>query len=256
MANVESPNATHGSSLVDSQDGDWLENGEMLDQKTFHERYLKTPEGFRAELIGGIVYVMSSPLWLEHALPDVRIITLLGLYMTMTPGTEAQSNATTILGDDSEVQPDCSLRIRAECGGQCGDSPGTNRCILGAPELVVEVALSSRSIDLGAKSQDYERAGVREYVVYDAIDTVVRWFTLVDGRFQSLAADTDGVIRSRVFPGLWFNANAFYRDDHFSAYETLMAGLASPEHAAFIAALERRRAGAAGEHSSQGAPRG
>jgi hypothetical protein len=32
-----------------------LENGDRLDQPTFHARYERMPEDFRAELIGGIV---------------------------------------------------------------------------------------------------------------------------------------------------------------------------------------------------------
>jgi hypothetical protein len=36
-----------------------LENGERLDQPTFHARYEAMPEGTRAELIGGIVYMHS-----------------------------------------------------------------------------------------------------------------------------------------------------------------------------------------------------
>src|SRR5437899_3365498 len=42
-----------------------LENGDRLDQKTFHERYEAMPENVKAELIGGVVY-MSSPLKPRH----------------------------------------------------------------------------------------------------------------------------------------------------------------------------------------------
>src|SRR5271156_1111031 len=38
-----------------------LENGDHLDQPTFHARYEAMPSGTRAQLIGGIVY-MGSPL--------------------------------------------------------------------------------------------------------------------------------------------------------------------------------------------------
>jgi hypothetical protein len=34
-----------------------LENGDRLDQKTFHARYKAMPKGVRAELIGGIVHM-------------------------------------------------------------------------------------------------------------------------------------------------------------------------------------------------------
>jgi hypothetical protein len=43
-----------------------LENGDQLDQKTFHARYEAMPEDCRAELIGGIVY-MPSPQKLPTA---------------------------------------------------------------------------------------------------------------------------------------------------------------------------------------------
>src|SRR3954451_17851091 len=43
-----------------------LENGDQLDQKTFHARYQAMPEDCRAELIGGIVY-MPSPQKVPHS---------------------------------------------------------------------------------------------------------------------------------------------------------------------------------------------
>ena len=55
------------------------------------------------------------------------------------------------------------LWIPAELGGQVTiDERGYIR---GAPELVVEIARSSRAFDLGPKKADYERAGVLEYLV-------------------------------------------------------------------------------------------
>ena len=39
--------------------------------------------------------------------------------------------------------------------------------IVGAPELMIEIARSSRSYDLNEKKTDYERAGVLEYVVIE-----------------------------------------------------------------------------------------
>ena len=43
-----------------------LENGDHLDQQTFHARYQAMPEDCRAELIGGIVY-MASPQKAPHS---------------------------------------------------------------------------------------------------------------------------------------------------------------------------------------------
>src|SRR4051794_2291429 len=85
--------------LLDGDGFPWLENGERMDQKTFHERYLRTPEGFKAELIGGIVYVMSSPVTNRHGRGAARLIGWPFVYVAATPGTEGQARSTTILGD-------------------------------------------------------------------------------------------------------------------------------------------------------------
>ncbi len=151
MATIDkrSPAKKFEDSLFDEDGFPWLENGERMDQKTFHERYLKTPDGFKAELIGGIVYVMASPLKIRHGHADLRVNGWLYVYSAYTRGTRGQSNTTTILGTTSEPQPDSALLILPEFGGQSVD--GDDEYTYGAPEFVAEVAWSSRSIDLNAK---------------------------------------------------------------------------------------------------------
>jgi Uma2 family endonuclease len=108
--------------------------------------------------------------------------------------------------------------------------------------LIVEVASSSASIDLHAKRRDYERAGVLEYVVVVLRQRLVRWFVLPAGAYADMAADTDGIFRSRVFPGLWLHADALLRLDGAQVMEVLQQGLAAPEHTAFVQQLQTRRA--------------
>jgi Uma2 family endonuclease len=52
-----------------------------------------------------------------------------------------------------------ALRIKPDFGGQSKDA---EKYLADAPEFVVEVCGSSRSYDLGAKLELYERAGVCE----------------------------------------------------------------------------------------------
>ena len=51
----------------------------------------------------------------------------------------------------------------------------------------------------------------------------------------------DGVHRSEVFPGLWLDARALVAEDLDPLFAMPEAGLASPEHAAFVAGLAARR---------------
>ncbi len=60
--------------------------------------------------------------------------------------------------------------------------------IVGAPELVIEVARSSRSYDLNEKKAEYEQAGVLEYIVVELEPDRVHWFVRRDGRFEDLPA--------------------------------------------------------------------
>src|SRR5437764_10733476 len=89
-----------------------LENGDRLDQKTFHERYEAMPPGTRAELIGGIVF-LPSPLKRPHSRHHSLLNHWLATYEDATPGTECHDNATTILDEEAESQPDAGLLIVA-----------------------------------------------------------------------------------------------------------------------------------------------
>lgn len=88
--------------------------------------------------------------------------------------------------------------------------------------------------------RDYERAGVREYVICDLRDRLLRWFVLGDGKFTDLPIGADGIFRSLVFPGLWIDPLALLSGDKARLIAVLHPGLASPEHAAFAAELQSR----------------
>lgn len=89
------------------------------------------------------------------------------------------------------------------------------------------------SYDLHAKMQDYERAGVREYVVVVLREERVVWFARRGERFEEKAAGGDGWFRSETYPGLWLDATALLRRDTAAVIAALNQGLAEPEHSAF-----------------------
>ena len=51
-------------------------------------------------------------------------------------------------------------------------------------------------------SEAYERNGVCEYIVWRVDDHEIDWFVLRNSRFEKLAPDEDGTLRSTVLPGL------------------------------------------------------
>jgi Uma2 family endonuclease len=212
--------------------------GERLDQPTFHERYEAMPPETQAELVGGVV-CMPSPVRGDHGGTSRLAGGWLCYYQWKTPGVRGADNVTVKLDLHGEPQPDNILWIPAELGGRISvDSDGY---LTGAPELVIEVARSSRRYDLTDKKADYERAGVLEYVVIELEPDRIHRFIRRGRRFVALRPGSDGIYRSKVFPGLWLDGDAFFAGDLDVLFQLLDKGIASPEHAAFVAKLANAR---------------
>ena len=186
-----------------------LIEGQRLDQPAFHALYEAMPPGTRAELIDGVVR-MSGPFGLDHGGAKVPVIMWLGSYAENTRGVGVLVNATTILGWKSEPQPDALLRIFPEFGGRTWNEHGY---VHGAPELVVEIAKATRYVDLGPKLNEYERAGVLEYVIRTFDPDEIYWFVQEQGALVQRPIGEDGLYRSSVFPGLWLDPVALLDGD-------------------------------------------
>ena len=212
-----------------------LENGDRLNRYEFERRYSAMPNLKKAELIEGIVYMPAALRFKSHGQPHGWIMTWLGTYEAMTPGVALGVEPTVRLDIDNEPQPDAVLLIMPEAGGQARLSE--DDYIEGAPELVVEIAASSVAIDLHAKKQAYRRNGVKEYIVWQVLDQKINWFYLENGEYLDLPVDTDGIIRSRVFPGLWLAVEELLAGNMQGVLAVLQEGVQSPEHGVFAQKL-------------------
>lgn len=212
-----------------------LESGDRLTRAEFERRYEAMPELKKAELIEGVVYVPSPVSAEYHGRPHAKLMGWLTHYLAYTPGVDVSDNSTVRLDLDNEPQPDAMLCILPEHGGQSRDEEGGY--VAGPPELVAEIAASSASYDLHVKKKVYRRNGVREYVVWRVYDRRLDWFVLREGRYEALAPDADGVLRSEVFPGLWLDAAALLRGDLAGVLAVLQEGIDSAEHQTFVASL-------------------
>ena len=210
-----------------------LIEGQRLDQPTFHARYEAMPPGTRAELINGVVYMPSPVASRARSCPWSRIWLARLLF-----GEHPWYRDTDRYLDDPELPERAPARCAVahscpEYGGRSRDSKGY---IHDAPELVVEVSKATRYVNLGPKLEDYERAGVLEYIVRAVEPDEVFWFVLRNGRFDDLEPGTDGIYRSEVFPGLWLHPVAAPGGRHASGFAPWFdLGCATPEHAAFVA---------------------
>ena len=230
-----------------------LHNGDHLTREEFHRRYEAMGQGVRAELIEGIVYMenaeMASPVSLDkHATPHSLVDFWASLYVAKTPGLMVGNDSSVFADGSNEPQPDVLLAIPQEAGGQTRLSSRNDRLyVANAPEFAAEVSASTSGIDLNAKMRAYERNGVREYLVAltEQRPPEVRWMASAEGRFVAISPDPmDGLLKSRIFPGLWLEPAALLVDDPRQASRHLVrliavieAGCATDEHAAFVKRL-------------------
>jgi Uma2 family endonuclease len=210
--------------------------GDKLDRATFHALYLQTPKNFKAELISGVVYV-ASPVLHDHCEPHFRITHWLGLYLDSTPEILGHSNGSLLTDTDIELQPDLMAFRSSEAGGKV--EVNAKGYMEGIPDLVIEVSNSSRNHDLVEKKASYETIGVPEYLILDVVYETVHAFRRTTRGLQPMTW-VDQVWKSHVFPGLWLDVPAFFGKDSVQVRATLALGLATPEHAAFVAKLQAK----------------
>lgn len=66
------------------------------------------------------------------------------------------------------------------------------------------------------------------------------WFILRQGQWERLPRNPAGIFQSEVFPGLWLDPAALIRGDMVRVLQVLQEGLATPEHAGFVARLQKQ----------------
>lgn len=179
---------------------------------------------------------MPSPVSAEQrGEPHFDLVTWLGVYRALPPGVVGGDNSTLNLDLDNSPQPDGYLRIVEQAGGQTRMVEGY---LVGAPELIIEIAASSVSYDLHDKLNAYRRNGVREYLVWRTEEHAIDWFVLVNDQNQLLLPDADGIVRSSQLPGLWLDPAAVICGDMARALTVLQQGLADATHQRFIEQLK------------------
>ncbi len=212
-----------------------LQSGDHLSRAEFEQRYEAHPEIKKAELIEGVVYVATPVRFEQHGRPHSDVITWLGVYRASTPGVLVGDNATLRVDEENEPQPDAMVRLDPSLGGR--SRIDEDDYVVGAPELIVEIAASSAAIDLHKKLKLYRRIEVQEYVAVQIYEQQVDWFVLREGTYEQLEPDEAGVLHSRVFPGLWLVPAALLSGDLATVLKVVQEGLASAEYAEFVEQL-------------------
>lgn len=141
----------------------------MLNGKHTMEEIYALPDGERAELIDGELYMMATPTMI-HQLLLTELLVSIANYIKEKKGNckvIAAPFGVFLHNDDSTyVEPDISV--------MCEDEKWDNKGCHGAPDWIIEiVSPSSKKLDYVIKLAEYEKAGVREYWIVDPLKQTV-----------------------------------------------------------------------------------
>lgn len=138
-----------------------------LSQKRVYtiEDIYKLPNGQRAELIAGQIYLMAPPARIHQKLVS-ELTQVLGQHIKSKNGSCEIYPApfAVFLNTDNNtyVEPDLSII--------CDKHKLNDQGCMGAPDFVIEiVSPSSRKMDYATKNTLYSNAGVREYWIVDPL---------------------------------------------------------------------------------------
>lgn len=173
------------------------------DLVTVSEFYRQVPDGQKADLLDGVIYMAS---------PDSRrsddLTGFIGFLMRgyncakkiggVVTGSRFSFRLTRYRAPEPDVGYVGPERLHLL----------TEREMKGGPDAAIEVvARDSRRRDYGEKKRIYEQAGVTEYWIIDPLKGGVEFHRLNNGRYELVALEDGHSFRSAVIPGFWLDVH-------------------------------------------------
>ena len=170
---------------------------------TVDEFYARIPDGQKADLIDGVIYVASP----DTRRNDVRaslLQTVLTVYAeTKDLGETTGTRYAYRLSDTRAPEPDLAFVGRERVAHVLTDREG-----VGPPDVAVEiVSRDSRHRDYHDKFQLYQEAGVQEYWIIDPIQLRCSFYRLRQGEYGPVALEDGHLFRSEAVPGFWLDVH-------------------------------------------------
>lgn len=110
----------------------------------------------------------------------------------------AVTNCTFRRGNEAEAQPDLAFYIGENAEIIPPNTTIVDLNVYPPPDLVIEIAKTSLSDDIGGKRMLYEQLGVREYWVVNVVRALLIAFAIADGGSRQIT-------QSQVLPNLPFS---------------------------------------------------
>jgi Uma2 family endonuclease len=173
------------------------------DLVTVDEFFDLVPDGQKADLIDGVIYMASPDSRRSNSLTAFVALLLNVFNQAKQIGGEVFSSRFAFRltklrapePDVAYVRPERVHLIR-EMG------------MKGGPDIAVEVvSRDSRTRDYGDKKRIYQKAGVEEYWIIDPLQNRVEFHRLENGRYELVPLEANDIFRSQILPGFWIKVS-------------------------------------------------
>ena len=190
LAGVLDQDMAEGLQKTETHDGKDINGFKQKKQGEYTiEDYYQLPDDVRAELIDGVIYLMTAPLS-EHQLAAGEI------YHQLKSCAEEHemSCIPAIAPFDVQLDKDEKTMLQPDVMIACDEELLQRRGIYGAPEFVLEVlSPSTRSKDQVIKLKKYQEAGCEEYWIVDIENRRVLVYLFKDENWPDIYSFDDRV---------------------------------------------------------------
>jgi len=186
------------------------------DWVTVEQFYRLVPDGQKADLVDGVIYMGSPDTKRNDKLAGFLSFLIRGYTELNDLGEVFGSRFAFGITEFRAPEPDVAFvrRERLHLVHETG--------MAGGPDLAVEVvSRDSRHRDYVEKKQLYQDAGTLEYWIVDPLRNRVEFYRLVEGRYELVPLEHNRIFRSAVLDGFWLDVEWLLAEPLPHAYEKL-----------------------------------
>lgn len=163
--------------------------------------------------------------------------TCINHYRLFTPGIFVCINATVQIDETTRVTPGLIAMVNNGKFKQCTPHY-EDKAFHGPPNLIIDIASENNKAVYQKRRDCFEKNKVQEYILLRETDSIkIEWNRLVNGKYELVKADDDGLIKSKALPGLWIPVNALQIRDLWVVMATIERGITRKEHHDFMGTI-------------------
>lgn len=186
------------------------------DLVTVDDFFALVPEGQKADLIDGVIYMASPDTLDSDEICGFVKFLMQGYAKVKGLGKVVGSRFAFQLTETRAPEPDVAFISTSTF------SLLTKKKMMGAPDIAVEVvSRDSRQRDYFDKKHVYQEAGAGEYWIIDPLQRRAEFYRLRGGVYELVRLKNNRIFQSETLKGLWLDIEWLFADPLPSEYEKL-----------------------------------